>query len=845
MGALWLAIPCQVQGQAGGQWRQSAFGQTVVSLVKVNKAAPNEIAVVASNRLWLTRDSGLMWNSIEVPGLVTCISYDPVQADVMYAGTTAGIYVVRFGISPQLLDGHTTLHQAFMNIIVDDQSIFATTTGGGGTNAAVYRFDRMGNATQLAYPASGAVGFDYDFGHRKLLLTTANGLFVSMNEGATWQVLTGVGHGAGRVGVNGDTIWLSTGDGMYRSDDNGANWLHLGFAGQIDNLNYGSDMRITSLAVTGDTALYGSWGPFTGAGFLVAYSGGGAHSELPLKTNDIAIGGGRVWAATDNGLWVNDSFVTRPQIRRPLVIIPGILGSMPEPPGLLNQNYSYLPDPDDALFPSDNLVLDPITKTYDPLIRHLEELGYRKGSTLFAYPYNWRRDNRDSAAGLALHISDIKRYCQCASVDVVAHSMGGLVARSYIESNSYHNDIANLITIAAPSGGSLDAYPVWEAGDFGDDKSILGVIKKLLVQLESKAHGYVSTVDYIRNEVPSVAQLLPIFNYISGRTYPSGYPRNEYLENLNSADGTALFKQRTAYYITGSSTHQTVDGYVLSLPNESSKLWPHGQILGTVNSSGDATVPLRSLEQLAPSSLNLKGDHGTMVGEGQLASYIRTVLLGDFEAVSDSLVYQPHSYMVVYASAPTALSVISPTGKVSAQKELSGLAYYSGDQAEIPIMVIPDPENGRYRIEATLGQRQNIHIGVGVVDPDLHQSTINELDLSAQGNTAKELVFDTITQEIMQPRAVSYDVISTSLSTTFYALTTGYGATSWPSNPISLDASHTSFPDEKTKNPYPYSPYYHDRRPSFWLPVYPRKTLLISLISALGFIIFWIIRSDE
>jgi triacylglycerol esterase/lipase EstA (alpha/beta hydrolase family) len=66
------------------------------------------------------------------------------------------------------------------------------------------------------------------------------------------------------------------------------------------------------------------------------------------------------------------------------------------------------------------------------------------------------------ALGLAIEIDYIKKLEGCSKIDIVAHSMGGLVARRYIESEdfgfgpTYKNDVANLIMIGTPNYGVIE-----------------------------------------------------------------------------------------------------------------------------------------------------------------------------------------------------------------------------------------------------------------------------------------------------------------------------------------------------------------------------------------------------
>ncbi|MEK7625220.1 MAG: hypothetical protein AAB467_02600, partial [Patescibacteria group bacterium] len=121
----------------------------------------------------------------------------------------------------------------------------------------------------------------------------------------------------------------------------------------------------------------------------------------------------------------------------PVILVPGIMGSW-------NVNGIWQ--------------LDPILNTYDNLWEALKSAGYEENETLFAFPYQWRYSNVYTAELLKLKISAVKQICGCNKVDLVAHSMGGLVARQYIEGDNYDNDVGKLIFLATPHKGASKAY---------------------------------------------------------------------------------------------------------------------------------------------------------------------------------------------------------------------------------------------------------------------------------------------------------------------------------------------------------------------------------------------------
>jgi hypothetical protein len=86
-----------------------------------------------------------------------------------------------------------------------------------------------------------------------------------------------------------------------------------------------------------------------------------------------------------------------------------------------------------------------------------------KAANLYHFPYDWRRDNRASARILQTLLNQrLKRWReysgnQKAKVILLAHSMGGLVSRYYLEVLGGWQDCKALFTFGTPYRGSLNA----------------------------------------------------------------------------------------------------------------------------------------------------------------------------------------------------------------------------------------------------------------------------------------------------------------------------------------------------------------------------------------------------
>jgi pimeloyl-ACP methyl ester carboxylesterase len=127
----------------------------------------------------------------------------------------------------------------------------------------------------------------------------------------------------------------------------------------------------------------------------------------------------------------------------------------------------------------------PSVSVYGPLIKTLERNGgYRRGDfrspppggdadTLYVFPYDWRRDIVESARALGEMIEGIKQKLGRPDLrfDIVAHSMGGLVARYYAMYGERDvlddpvpcpdwagsRNLGNVILMGAPNEGSMYA----------------------------------------------------------------------------------------------------------------------------------------------------------------------------------------------------------------------------------------------------------------------------------------------------------------------------------------------------------------------------------------------------
>src|SRR3989344_1618085 len=450
--------------------------------------------------------------------------------------------------------------------------------------------------------------------------------------------------------------------------------------------------------------------------------------------------------------------------RTPVVIMPGLFGSFPKEgvTGLLSSN------------PDTDWTLDPLFRTYDNLISGLDENGYTPGVNLFALPYDWRMDNRLQVSKLKDAIARIKAVCNCPKVDIIAHSMGGLIARAYIESNDYQNDINNLIFLGTPHLGTPKSYLAWEAGvvapkDFSAffDRLLQGVLKYLVPKL-----GYRSIFDYIQNApITPIQQLLPVYDYLKSATssevltYPGGYPENTFLDTvsgLNSSTNLAKLEQSGVKVtnIVGNDLQADTINVVRVEDRLAGHVaegkWEHGYPEnyddffgdhGLEPGPGDGTVPLSSARGLNVSNLReviLAAAH-QLLPAAAFSEIWKTLTETDQEPIPLSNPIEISNLLFIPIASPGDIQIIDPLGRrigkdftTSQRVNEIPLAYYTGfeNADDIEFVTIPNPVAGQYQIQVEGTGTGNYGIEANYV------SNVTSVTSGFSANIAPDLVED-------------------------------------------------------------------------------------------------------
>lgn len=431
--------------------------------------------------------------------------------------------------------------------------------------------------------------------------------------------------------------------------------------------------------------------------------------------------------------------------QRPVILVPGIMGSDKNQMGDVSP-YPSLPDSSPA--PQEKLHL------HDYLWRvGWQELKNKLSDHYEVYdcPYDWRvslKDVNNTYQKYLLHVIErAKMDTGWPKVDIVAHSMGGLLVRSYIQSEDYpeNSDIEKFAMVGTPNHGSLNAYYIWEGGDsIIADKtcSILNnfyfysnvannIFKERYhvnlfyylapaipaVQLISRAEAR----QFYSFNVPALHELMPTFaNCLdeggSLRCIENEKNKNQWLIDLNN-DSRHSLMQDTGPIITkifGSNGENTI-AQINVRDSSDDHLYEDGEPIGTYKpKSGDGTVhwvKSAALSNITPVVCS-NGSHASLIKEcsGVIADFLdegRTFAEAQGTPKVKSTQMLPSSILGMSIRGSAAPLLTDPLGKRCGVTDGAKTSYREIPNSEVVRdpsgggITIPNPVDGSYRVTLT------------------------------------------------------------------------------------------------------------------------------------------------
>ncbi|MES2223707.1 MAG: hypothetical protein V4469_02105 [Patescibacteria group bacterium] len=371
-----------------------------------------------------------------------------------------------------------------------------------------------------------------------------------------------------------------------------------------------------------------------------------------------------------------------PGKKNPVIIIPGIMGSYlnkddgsdtevwPNLTKAFLTKDSYL---DDLMLSNDGLLtvqnnitskdifrvvsfLGKDTDFSGTLITKLKSDGYEEGKDLFVFPYDWRLDIADNVNGiensqvesLKHKIDEILKETKSDKVDILAHSMGGLLAEYYIK-HIGADKVDKFVDIGTPHLGAPKAEKVLMYGDDMDIKfGGLGInpdeIKKISQNFPS-AYNLLPSSKYFDLTSPDYSYYLydlgdvdedgvvGRLSYDNTKAFLKNTGRNDSLiQNAESVHNDLdnfdpLDYGVDAYNIVGCGT-PTIGKIFAN--NKKFEEDFHYQIKYI---TGDGTVPQRSAEGMSADNLFYATgvEHATMPSQSGIKNLVSSILKDDGE----------------------------------------------------------------------------------------------------------------------------------------------------------------------------------------------------------------------
>ena len=234
----------------------------------------------------------------------------------------------------------------------------------------------------------------------------------------------------------------------------------------------------------------------------------------------------------------------------PVILLPGFMGST---------TWTWFPIPR----------LSDDHPTYDLKIYGQGRCGWnelrealKENFSVYDCPWDWTlKSEKAYEEFLKPTIDNILSSSDYNKVNIIAHSMGGLVARAYIQSEDYEHDINKLAMVGTPHLGSCNPYYIWEGGDPKtlDDITDSGWIQyvnpytRVVQQMWRENHKFIPPYfdlnlipkswvrDFVQKEAPSLRQLMFTQDFLMDENQCWGVEstgnENVWLKDLNYGNG--------------------------------------------------------------------------------------------------------------------------------------------------------------------------------------------------------------------------------------------------------------------------------------------------------------------
>lgn len=288
---------------------------------------------------------------------------------------------------------------------------------------------------------------------------------------------------------------------------------------------------------------------------------------------------------------------------RKIIIVPGLGASWNAEALVLNQTAG-----------DDQWKMTPFVHNYDGLVKALEDNGLANGSDFWVWNYDWRLPLNEIVGKFDSFIEG--KIDTGERVDLVGHSLGGLVARNWAQEHVADSRVGEVISLGSPHQGTVKAYDVWSGAKISDKPDVSSVALNVLLQLQR--YKYPTRLETIRGMAPVLKDILPTFDFAkrNGSVVVASLmeTKNDYLVDKN-LDVEEVYDHLWTVAGIGQLTKEWVSLGERSVFDKTLGLWPDGRVLSYTYNEGDGTVLQKSSVFEDDEHLEITSDHGAIIDE--------------------------------------------------------------------------------------------------------------------------------------------------------------------------------------------------------------------------------------
>lgn len=295
---------------------------------------------------------------------------------------------------------------------------------------------------------------------------------------------------------------------------------------------------------------------------------------------------------------------------------------------------------------------------YRQVIPFFEQNGYRLGQDLFVFNYDWRKDLSLTSASLDAKINTVLTTTGASKVDIITHSMGGLVAREYIRNNTRAQKVAKLIQLGTPHLGAV--------------KFIKAVNEGICLKLDIR----IGCLSIAPSEVKDVLQNMPGgYALLPSSLYYQFYDNHDFNHIVPVRDDADNDQNN----ITGSLTFDQAKSWLLNLGRNTT-------VLNIANAFHDV------LDASFPNNNNV--DISLIAGSGlptigQIHTYLKTNWLGQQKKEQEEFYVNGDKTVPLFSASLTDGSTsLAGTNKIYYVKQEHGALMETGNEKPALPLVI-------------------------------------------------------------------------------------------------------------------------------------------------------------